>query len=89
MPRRHRAARERTDSLQRPERPSSDAPGWARAPGLEVRSVSSDKVYRCPGCDHEVRARTQHVVVIPPDTPERRRHWHEVCWRQELRRTRR
>jgi hypothetical protein len=61
---------------------------WADAPGVDIRSVSSDKVYRCPGCDHGIRLKTQHLVVIPLDAPEERRHWHEVCWRQELRRAR-
>jgi hypothetical protein len=56
---------------------------------MEVRAVTGDKVYRCPGCDHEIRAGTAHVVVIPDGEPHHRRHWHEHCWRQELRRTRR
>jgi hypothetical protein len=56
---------------------------------MDVRVVSGEKAYRCPGCDHEIRPKAGHLVVIPADAPDERRHWHEVCWRQELRRTRR
>lgn len=59
-----------------------------QASGVEVRAVAGEKVYRCPGCDHEIRAGLAHVVVIPDDDPEARRHWHTVCWQQELRRGR-
>ena len=84
MPRRNRAARD-------PERPlpgeaSSDAPVWALVPGVEVRAVSTSKLYRCPGCDHEIRPRLPHVVVVPAEDASERRHWHTECWRQELRR---
>ena len=52
----------------------------------EVRSVPAAravKVYRCPGCDHEIRPATSHVVVWPTADPsgvEDRRHWHTSCW---------
>ena len=51
----------------------------------EVRAVPAaraDKTYRCPGCDHEIRPSTAHVVVIPVDVGdiEDRRHWHTSCW---------
>ncbi len=49
----------------------------------QVRSVvgSPTKVYRCPGCDQEVR-NVGHVVVWPYYDVEAddRRHWHNVCW---------
>jgi hypothetical protein len=55
-----------------------------------VRSVagaSATKTYRCPGCDHEVRAGQPHVVAWPADGPRSdadaltdRRHWHRPCW---------
>jgi hypothetical protein len=42
------------------------------------------KTYRCPGCDHEIRVGTAHVVVWPADLGEsavdERRHWHTPCW---------
>jgi len=44
------------------------------------------KAYRCPGCDHEIRAGEGHEVVVPYDAPEDRRHWHTGCWHREARR---
>lgn len=43
---------------------------------------TSTKTYRCPGCDHEVRPATPHVVVWPDGDEDatHRRHWHKVCW---------
>ena len=53
----------------------------------EVRPIAAaqaTKTYRCPGCDHEIRLRTAHLVVWPADVGERgldhRRHWHTSCW---------
>jgi hypothetical protein len=67
-----------------------------------VRSLTgagSDKTYRCPGCDQEIRPRTPHVVTWPAyardsdldpwDTESAadwRRHWHTACWRARDRR---
>lgn len=49
----------------------------------------SGKPYRCPGCDHEIRPATPHVVAWPAhDTAaDHRRHWHTACWRARDRRT--
>src|ERR1700722_5134952 len=57
----------------------------------EVRAVAGAravKTYRCPGCDHEIRSGTAHVVVWPADSAgggpqkgmDERRHWHTPCW---------
>jgi hypothetical protein len=57
---------------------------------VEVRHVQpyeATKAYRCPGCDHEIRAGEGHEVVVPVDDPSLRRHWHSACWRAELRRS--
>jgi len=88
MPRKHRAARDRSSSPPKGSRPTSNAPEWSHSAGHEVRTVSSEKSYRCPGCDHEIRPPTAHLVVVPIDDPDARRHWHTECWRRELRRTR-
>jgi hypothetical protein len=45
-----------------------------------VQPYQAVKVYRCPGCDHEIRPRTLHVVVWPEGDPGARRHWHRACW---------
>ena len=63
------------------------APEWADAPGFDVRHVGGEKEYRCPGCDHVVRQDAWHLVVVPQDDVDSRRHWHTECWRSELRRT--
>jgi hypothetical protein len=53
-----------------------------------VSGSSTDKSYRCPGCDQEIPAGTAHVVAWPKLTPglEERRHWHRACWRSRLHR---
>jgi len=64
-----------------------------------LTGAASDKVYRCPGCDQEIRQGTPHVVSWPAyardsdlepwDTEsaaDRRRHWHTACWRARDRR---
>ena len=86
MPRKNRRAPE--ESAPSFRRPDSVAPAWALTHGFEVRRVSGDKPYRCPGCDLEVRPETWHLVVVPEGAPDERRHWHEGCWRAELNRTR-
>ncbi len=48
---------------------------------------SSTKTYRCPGCDHEIRPATPHVVAWPLEGREEdRRHWHTACWSARERR---
>ena len=57
--------------------------------GYVVRSVAgtaSPRPYRCPGCDHELRASTPHVVAWPDGYPDDRRHWHTACWSARVRR---
>ena len=43
------------------------------------------KAYRCPGCGHAIRPGTGHVVVVPVDATDLRRHWHKPCWERALR----
>lgn len=86
MPRRH--PRRAEEPGPPPRRPTAEAPSWALVPDAEVRRVSASKTYRCPGCDHEIRVGVWHLVVVPREDAEARRHWHEGCWRIELKRTR-
>ncbi|MFT7840131.1 hypothetical protein Q5530_28650 [Saccharothrix sp. BKS2] len=85
----------------RPDRRDEPRPvgghGWAHAENAPdgnwlVRSVSgaaTTKTYRCPGCDHEIRPGTPHVVAWPAadyGSVEDRRHWHRHCWASRGRR---
>jgi hypothetical protein len=60
---------------------------------------ATSKTYRCPGCDHEIRPATPHLVTWPAyprdsdlepwditAAAEWRRHWHATCWRARDRR---
>ena len=50
---------------------------------VEVRRVQpyqAVKTYRCPGCNQDIAAGTGHVVVVPLEAPDLRRHWHSTCW---------
>ncbi|MFS8104036.1 hypothetical protein LFM09_43670 [Lentzea alba] len=78
-------------------RPLGGGVGWARAesgPDGEwlVRAISgtqAQKTYRCPGCDHEIRPGTPHLVAWPAEetgSVEERRHWHQGCWESRGRR---
>ena len=54
------------DPLPTPSRVEEGADGY----DYEVRAVAASratKVYRCPGCDHEIRPNIAHVVVWPAD----------------------
>lgn len=88
MPRKNRRNPEFFLPPEAPTTPSrgADTPTWAQAPGYEVRGVGGQKEYRCPGCDHMVRAGIAHLVVVPTDDVDARRHWHTECWKRELRR---
>ena len=52
-----------------------------------VRGQDARKVYRCPGCDHEIRVGQAHVVAWPAEGGSfgrdqgDHRHWHTSCWR--------
>ena len=63
--------------------------GWTEPDdGFDVRHVQpyeAEKMYRCPGCDHEIRPGEGHEVVVPRAAPEDRRHWHSGCWHRASR----
>jgi hypothetical protein len=53
----------------------------------------SEKDYRCPGCNQEIRAGQPHLVTWPADGgytavdgPDDRRHWHRPCWQNRTHR---
>lgn len=56
---------------------------------VEVRSIQpyqATKTYLCPGCNHDIPPGTGHVVVVPHEAADLRRHWHRSCWGQRHRR---
>lgn len=49
----------------------------------EVRQIQpyrATKRYVCPGCNQDIEVGIGHVVVIPREAPDLRRHWHRACW---------
>ncbi|MGI8518298.1 MAG: hypothetical protein ACR2ME_08165 [Acidimicrobiia bacterium] len=51
-----------------------------------VQAHNARKHYICPGCHGTIPPGTFHVVVVPDDEPDLRRHWHQGCWHKETRR---
>ena len=45
-----------------------------------VQPYEATKDYLCPGCRREIPAGTGHLVAVPPEQPDLRRHWHRGCW---------
>jgi hypothetical protein len=62
--------------------------GWDDE-ACEVRRIQpyeATKAYLCPGCNQEIVPGTGHVVAVPREAPDLRRHWHHACWRMRHRR---
>jgi hypothetical protein len=51
-----------------------------------VHPFEATKTYICPGCGHDITAGTGHVVAVPKEAPDLRRHWHRPCWEHRDRR---
>jgi len=88
MPRRPPGRRKRADlpplPIARRIEVGVDGHDYEVRPIAAVRAV---KNYRCPGCDHEIRSGTAHVVVWRIQEGwdgeaglDDRRHWHTSCW---------
>jgi hypothetical protein len=45
-----------------------------------IQPYEAVKVYLCPGCNRDIPVGMGHMVAIPPDAPDLRRHWHRGCW---------
>ncbi|MBM3799020.1 MAG: hypothetical protein FGM45_11325 [Actinobacteria bacterium] len=57
---------------------------------VEVRRVQpyqATKRYVCPGCHRDIPVGLGHVVAVPRDAPDLRRHWHHACWRSRAKRS--
>lgn len=51
-----------------------------------VQPYEAVKPYLCPGCNQVIAAGIGHLVVVPVDEPDLRRHWHSPCWEHRARR---
>jgi hypothetical protein len=59
-----------------------DEPQW-----WTIRAVSSLKpsTYRCPFCERQLHAMSEHVLIAPEGDTSRRRHAHTDCVAAERR----
>lgn len=58
-------------------------PDPSDTPDSEIRFITAaeaSKAYLCPGCNREIPQGLGHLVAVPPDAPDLRRHWHRGCW---------
>ena len=58
-------------------------PDFTATAEVELRRVQpyeASKAYVCPGCNRDIPAGTGHLVAVPVDAPDLRRHWHHGCW---------
>lgn len=49
-----------------------------------VQPYEATKTYLCPGCNRDITPGTGHMVAVPLDAPDLRRHWHHGCWNGRL-----
>jgi hypothetical protein len=47
-----------------------------------VQPYEALKSYICPGCNQEIPSGAGHLVAVPQDAPDLRRHWHHPCWQR-------
>ena len=45
-----------------------------------VQSYQATKTYTCPGCNRDIPPGLGHIVIVPVDALDLRRHWHRGCW---------
>ncbi|MDQ3714838.1 MAG: hypothetical protein M3381_02145 [Actinomycetota bacterium] len=91
MPRRSRPRQPRAGVAAAAGPPPGDLTETAQDGDWIVRAITgaaSTRTYRCPGCDHEIRPATPHLVVWSAEDEDAgdRRHWHPTCWRSRGRR---
>jgi len=81
--------------VARPATPPEQVESWPDGDWVVrlITGSASTKPYRCPGCDHEIRPATPHMVVWPAEPGgagdvrlAERRHWHRACWQARDRR---
>ncbi|MFV2001101.1 MAG: hypothetical protein ACC654_12130 [Acidimicrobiia bacterium] len=65
---------------------ASQPAGLEREVVHPIQPYQAIKTYACPGCTSTIEPGVGHVVVVPEETPDLRRHWHRGCWYKETRR---
>ncbi len=58
-------------------------PDPSDVPDAETRFIAASdatKTYICPGCNRDIPPGVGHLVAVPPNAPDLRRHWHRACW---------
>ena len=45
-----------------------------------VQPYEARKEYVCPGCHRTIPVGMGHLVCVPSEAPDLRRHWHKGCW---------
>ncbi len=45
-----------------------------------IQPYQAEKIYTCPGCGREIAKGLGHIVAVPKEAPDLRRHWHKGCW---------
>nr|MCH9805517.1 hypothetical protein [bacterium] len=53
---------------------------WADAETRFVQPYEAVKLYLCPGCNRDIERGVGHIVAIPREAVDLRRHWHRGCW---------
>ncbi len=54
-----------------------------------IQPYQANKFYVCPGCNRDIPPGMGHMVAVPVDAPDLRRHWHRGCWNNRKNRKRR
>ena len=53
---------------------------WEDAETRAIQPYQANKTYLCPGCNRDIPPGLGHIVAVPPDAVDLRRHWHRACW---------
>ncbi len=90
-PRRNRRDKSRDNLESGIENFSPQTISFAEFDGIEyefrqITGSTSNKPYRCPGCDQIIPTATPHIVAWPLSDLESRRHWHMACWNKRSQR---
>ena len=51
-----------------------------------IQPYQATKTYLCPGCNRDIPPGMGHLVAIPFEAVDLRRHWHKGCWAGRSRR---